>query len=69
MHEQIVDYAYPCMMAEKFLREAHQAMLTRDYEKAIDLSEEATAECRLMSVAIKHMKEQEHALRQQAASI
>lgn len=63
MNTGIVDYAYPCMMAENALRKAHQAMLAKSYDEAIELTETAAAECRLMAVSIRHMKEQENALR------
>ena len=34
--EQIKDYAYPCMMAEKALKEAHLYMLSNQKEQALD---------------------------------
>lgn len=62
----IVDYAHPCMMAEKALKEAHLAMLAKDYDKATQHTVDALIAASHMYDAIKYMKEQEHALRQQA---
>jgi len=33
---EVIDYAYPCMMAEKALKELHQAMLNNDYDAALE---------------------------------
>jgi len=57
--ELMVDYAYPCMMAERALKDAHDAMLDREYDKAIEHTREAMAEVKLMLNAIKEMKEQQ----------
>jgi len=54
---EIVDYAYPCMMAERALKDAHDSMLDREYDKAIEHTLEAMAEVKLMLNAIKEMKE------------
>lgn len=32
--EELKDYAYPCMMAEKALKDVHYAMLKRDVDEA-----------------------------------
>lgn len=62
----IIDYAHPCMMAEKALKEAHLAMLAKDYDKAIQQTLTAVVETIRMYDAIKYMKEHDNALRQQA---
>jgi hypothetical protein len=54
---EIVDYAYPCMMAEKALRDAHNAVLERDLDEAIEQTIEALVQTRMMLVSLKHMKE------------
>lgn len=69
MTDKFVDYAYPCMMTEKALKQLHEAMLRKDYDNAIEHGFKAVAEARLTLVAIKHMKEQKDALRQQTASV
>ena len=62
----IIDYAHPCMMAEKALKEAHLAMLAKDYDKAVQQTLTALIELSRMYDAIKYMKERDNALRQQA---
>jgi hypothetical protein len=54
------------MMAETALKNAHNAMLEKDYDEAIGEALVAIAETKLMINSIKDMKEREHALRQQA---
>jgi hypothetical protein len=55
--ELMVDYAYPCMMAERALKDAHDAMLDRGYDEAIEHTLKAMTEVKLMLNAIKEMKE------------
>lgn len=55
--EQMIDYAYPCMMAEKALKEAHAHMLNNEHDEAIKQGLKAIAETKLMITAIKEMKE------------
>jgi hypothetical protein len=54
---EIVDYAYPCMMAEKALKDAHNAVLERNLDEAIEQTIEALTQTRMMLVSLKHMKE------------
>jgi hypothetical protein len=54
---EVVDYAYPCMMAEKALKELHQAMLNNDYDAALEHALTAMAETKLAYNAIRHTKE------------
>ena len=53
----IVDYAYPCMMAEKALRKLHDAMLRKDYDDALEQALIVMAEAKLTYNAIRHEKE------------
>jgi hypothetical protein len=53
----IVDYAMPCMMAEKALKQAHDAVLDNDLDAAIEHTLEAIVEARLMLSSLKVMKE------------
>jgi len=55
----IVDYAYPCMMAEKALKDLHDAMLLRKYDDALEHGMKALVEVRLTLAAIRHEKEQQ----------
>jgi len=62
----MIDYAFPCMSAERALKEAHLAMLEKDYDKATQCAVESLIATSRMYDAIKHMKEQDHGLRKQA---
>jgi hypothetical protein len=53
----IVDYARPCMMAEKALKEAHEAVLRNDFDGAIEQTLQAIVEARLMLSSLRIMKE------------
>jgi hypothetical protein len=55
--EVLVDYAYPCMMAEKALKRLHDAMLRGDHEAAIEAGLEALAETKLTVNAVRDMKD------------
>ncbi len=61
----MIDYAYPCMMAEKALRDLHTAMLEGNHEKAMEFALVAIAEAKLTRNAIKHMLEEKDARRSQ----
>jgi hypothetical protein len=65
----LIDYASPCMAAEKALRDLHNAVLERKYDEAMKLALEAAAEARLTYHAIAHMKEQSDALRKQTPPV
>jgi hypothetical protein len=53
----IVDYAFPAMMAEKALKDAHSFMLAQMYDEAAEQTLKALAETKLMLNAINDMKE------------
>jgi hypothetical protein len=55
----IVDYAYPCMMAEKALRDAHEAVLENNLDDAIEQTTQAIVEARLMLRSLQIMKEKQ----------
>jgi len=57
MDSVIVDYAYPCMMAERALKELHNKMLERDYDAALEQALVAMAETKLTYHAIRHEME------------
>lgn len=54
--EKINDYAYPCMMAEHALKEAHIFMLDKEYDDAIYECEQALTYTYKMIEAIKEME-------------
>lgn len=56
---EIVDYAHPCMMAEKALKELHNAMLEHDYDAAMKAGLAAMVEVRMTMNAINHEKEKQ----------
>lgn len=55
--EVIVDYAKPCMDAEKALKDAHDAVLDGKLELAMAKAMDAVICARLMYGALRHMKE------------
>jgi len=59
----MIDYAYPMMMAEKALKEAHEAILAKKFDQAIERMLTAAVEVRMTTNSIRHMKEQHDALR------
>lgn len=63
MITQIVDYAMPCMNAERELKKTHNAVLKNDFDAAIEAATRAAAECRLLVVTLKEMKERDNAIR------
>lgn len=59
VYTDIIDYAMPTMMAEKALKEMHEAALMRRYDKAIELALIAAVHCREAKHAFEKMKEME----------
>lgn len=55
---EIIDYAKPCMDAEKALKEAHNAVLDKDFDMAMTKTMDAIIAARLMYGALRHMQEQ-----------
>lgn len=51
---EIVDYARPCMEAERALKQLHLAMLEKDQAEAIEQGLIAVAETRKAIAAIRH---------------
>lgn len=59
MSNGLVDYAYPCMMAEAALKKLHDAMLERKYDEALAAGLDAMVEVKLTLAAIRHEKEKQ----------
>jgi hypothetical protein len=57
------------MEAEKALKDAHNLMLEKKYDDALEMVTKALVEAKITINSIRHMKEQDHALRQQTASL
>jgi hypothetical protein len=53
-NEALIDYAHPTMMAEKALKELHNAMLRREFGAAIEHGMTALVEVKMAINAIKH---------------
>lgn len=56
---EIIDYAKPCMDAEKALRDAHNAVLEQNLDLAMTKTMDAVISARLMYSALRHMKEKQ----------
>lgn len=54
--EVIIDYAYPCMMAEKALRITHDAMLRGDFDTALAALTQVMVEAKIAINSVKEMK-------------
>ena len=55
--EQIIDYASPCMSAEKLLKEVHSQMLNGNFDRATAAALNAAGHIQWMLFTIKKMKE------------
>jgi hypothetical protein len=53
----MIDYAMPTMMAEKALKDLHDAMLMQKYDDALEFALVAIAETRMAYNAIVVMKD------------
>jgi len=57
--EVIVDYARPCMDAEKALKDAHDAVLEQNLDLAMTKAMDAVICARLMYGSLRDMKEKQ----------
>ena len=57
----MIDYAHPTMMAERALKNLHDAMLERRYEKAIREAKEALQHVADALVAIENARKKDDA--------
>ena len=53
---ELIDYAYPMMMAERKLKEAHNVLLENDYDAGITHLIAALAEIRLAIQSVRVMR-------------
>jgi hypothetical protein len=56
---EIIDYAKPCMDAEKALKDAHEAVLNGNLDLAMTKTMDAVISARLMYGSLRHMKEKQ----------
>lgn len=54
---ELIDYAYPLMMAERRLKDAHAELLNRNFDGGLEKLLEAIVEVRIAVNAVRHMKE------------
>lgn len=52
----MIDYSYPCMMAEKALKDLHNAAIEGRLDDAQEFALVAMAEARLTYQALRHMQ-------------
>ena len=54
--EEVVDYAYPAIMAERALKRVHDAALDKDFDLAMDEAVNAMAQMRKLHNALWFMQ-------------
>lgn len=57
--EEVVDYAYPAMMAERALKRVHDAALDNDFDLAMDEAVNAMAQVRKLHAALCVMQDKQ----------
>jgi hypothetical protein len=57
--EEIIDYALPCMMAEKDLKQVHELMLANNHHEAINKCRDALFRIEELIRSIQFMKDKE----------
>lgn len=65
----IIDYAMPMMRIEKLLKEMHNDLLHKDFERAHESALMLITDARLLYNTITLMKEQQNALRKQTPPV
>lgn len=65
----LIDYAMPCMKAERALKKLHDAMLLKDYDAALEAGLDAIVEVKMTYNAVLHEKELRDAVREQTAPV
>jgi type I site-specific restriction endonuclease len=68
-HDTLIDYAHPMMMCEKAMKKAHDYLLEGDYVLAMDQLTLAMVEAKMALNSVRHMLEQQDALRQQTQTV
>jgi len=63
MEQVLIDYAYPMMIAERKLKDAHLALLDNNYDVGSERLVEAMVEIKMAINSVKHMKEQRDGVR------
>jgi hypothetical protein len=68
-NQELIDYAYPLMMAERALKKAHDFLLEEDYILAMGQLEKAIVEVRIARNSVLHIKETSNAIRKQTETV
>ena len=68
-HDTLIDYAHPMMMCEKAMKKAHGYLLEGDYVLAMDQLTLALVEAKMALNSVRHMLEQQDALREQTQTV
>jgi len=68
-NQELIDYAYPLMMAERALKKAHDFLLEEDYILAMDQLEKAIVEVRIARNSVLYIKETSNAIRKQTETV
>jgi hypothetical protein len=68
-NQELVDYAHYCIKAERALKNMHEALLVKNYNKAKKEAMNAVVESKLTYNAILAMEEDHDALCKQAAPV
>lgn len=53
---ELIDYAYPMMMAERNLKNAHEKLLEGKYDEGIEGLMQALVEVRIAIHSVRHMR-------------
>ena len=67
--ENLIDYAHPMMMCENAMKKAHAYLLEGDHVLAMDQLTLAIVEAKIALNSVRHMQEQQDALRQQTKTV
>ena len=67
--KDLIDYALPCMNAERALKRLHDAVLRKDYDEALEAGLDAIVEAKMTYNAVLHMKEVQDAVREQTPPV
>lgn len=65
----MIDYSHPILSIEAGVRKTNDALLGKRYDEALDTLLGIVADTRAAYIAVRYIKEQEHALRKQAPPV
>lgn len=65
----LIDYSNPILNVQAGVRKTNDALLAKRYDEALDHLLDIVADTRAAYIAVRHLKEQEDALRKQASAL